>query len=215
MRAEEPLPDPAPPPPPPSASPSRPSDNAPHQFPWPPGQEPPPPAAPAPPPQPDRVPVADWHPAPAEGRWIPAGAPGSNWGHRLRRGRDSATRRACAPQRFGSDEYVGRAPRRDGPTPHRTSCPAGDVAPPPEPPRGRHSAPPEAVDPGRPGSPPTGRRTAAPPRIRNPSRRDRRPDETTAPQRRRSADRRTVGRRAAGKASGPPTGGGRRRRREE
>ncbi len=98
------------------------------------------PEPPPPPPRPEPEPVAqtpppDWQPAPAEGEWIPAGAPGSNWVSPI-----------VTTENGSAGEYVGR---------RRASEPAMQ-SPPAEPrPRGRHSAPPDAVDPGRPPAPPT------------------------------------------------------------
>ena len=77
-------------------------------------------------------PSTDWQPAPAEGQWIPAGAPGSNWVSPI-------------AENGSSGEYVGT---RRAAEPAMQSPPA-DVR------RGRHSAPPDAVDPGRPPAPPT------------------------------------------------------------
>ena len=74
---------------------------------------------------------SDWQPAPAEGQWIPAGMPGSNW-------------TAPAAENGSSGEYVGR---------RRAAEPA--MSTPPAEPRtaGRHSAPADATDPGRPQPP--------------------------------------------------------------
>lgn len=69
---------------------------------------------PAPAQEPEPEPVGGWQPVPAEGQWIPAGAPGSHW---------------TAPAAEESpSEYVGRRRAQETPTP-----------PPPEPRRGRHS----------------------------------------------------------------------------
>jgi hypothetical protein len=61
-----------------------------------------------------RVPQTDWQPMPADGEWIPAGMPGSNWV-------------SPAVENGSSAESL----------------------------RGRHSALPDAADPGRPSPPPT------------------------------------------------------------
>jgi chemotaxis protein histidine kinase CheA len=82
---------------------------------------------------------AEWQPAPAEGHWIPAGMPGSNW--------------SSPPVNGSSAEYVGR---------RRAADPAM-ASPPPESNRGRHSAPAEAGDPGRPASSPPPTLAAPPP----------------------------------------------------
>jgi hypothetical protein len=130
------------------------------QFTWePPQQErppaPPPEPPPPPPPRPEPEPVAqapepelrpepepvtqtpDWQPAPPEGQWIPAGAPGSNW--------VAPAATDTSAENGSAAEYVGR---RRAPEPAMQ-------APPVELRRGRHSAPPEAVDPGRPPAPPS------------------------------------------------------------
>jgi Domain of unknown function (DUF6779) len=165
--------------------------------PEPPDQEPPPPPPPPPRPEPERVarqvPQTDWQPAPAEGEWIPAGTPGSNW---------------ASPAENGSaGEYVGR---RRAPEPVMSS-PAAEVH------RGRHSAPPDATDPGRPTTPPTlAAETGAPPPHPEPEA----PPPAPPQPRHRSADEleQTGGQSVAdllARLQATPTGGGRRRRREE
>jgi Domain of unknown function (DUF6779) len=119
----------------------------------PPPQPVPVPPAPPPSPEPDLVAQAsstDWQPAPAEGQWIPVGTPGSNWV-------SSAMPNSSAEPTVenGSadeyDEYVGkRRVHEEAPT----NSPAQPAMQSPDP-RGRHSAPPDAVDPGRPPAPPT------------------------------------------------------------
>jgi hypothetical protein len=138
----------APPPPPPQPVP-QPAPEP--QFAWqPPQQEqppvPPPPPPPAPPPprpepEPPVAPTSEWQPAPAEGLWIPAGAPGSNWVS------SEVPDSSAAPtgENGSPAEYVGS---------RRATEPAMQ-APPAELHRGRHSAPADAVDPGRPLAPPT------------------------------------------------------------
>ena len=69
---------------------------------------------PAPAQEPEPEPVGGWQPVPAEGKWIPAGAPGSHW-----------TNPAAEES---PSEYVGRRRAQEPPTP-----------PPPEPRRGKHS----------------------------------------------------------------------------
>ena len=99
--------------------------------------EPQPPEPPPPPAQPSSWPEPEWQPAPAEGQWIPAGTPGSNW---VSPAEETA-------EENGSAEDTGG--RRDAPEPAMS-------VPSPEPPPGRHSAPPHAMDPGRPApTPPT------------------------------------------------------------
>jgi hypothetical protein len=106
-RAGDPVPEPAPPP---RAQPARPQ----------------PPQAPAPRPAPERVgrhaPTgSDWRPAPAEGQFIPAGAPGSNW-------------TASTPENGAS------APAADQSKPPFVAPPAPAMTPPPteSPRQGRH-----------------------------------------------------------------------------
>jgi hypothetical protein len=191
------------------------------QFTWEPPQqerlpapppEPPPPPRPEPEPRPEPVvqvpepePVAqapDWQPAPAEGEWIPAGAPGSNW---------VAPAAADSSAENGSAvEYVGR---RRAPEPAMQAPPAG-------PRRGRHSAPPDAVDPGRAPAPPSlHTESGGPPPHPEPE-----PEQAPEPppaepegRRHRSAED-TGGQSVAellARLQATPTGGGRRRRRDE
>ena len=180
----------APPPPPPTPPPPPPA----------PEPEPAPPPPPAPEPEPG--PVSEWQPAPAEGRWIPAGTPGSNWVA------PPATPPPPAPEQ---SEYVGRRRAPAPGAPH--SQPAMSTPPPELPRRGRHSAPPEAVDPGR---PPTLATESAEP----PPHRESEPPEPPAPSRRhRSVDDETTGGQSVAdllaRLQAAPSGGGRRRRRDE
>jgi hypothetical protein len=177
------------------------------QFTWEPPQPEPPPApppappppAPAPVPQPEPEPVAqasDWQPAPAEGEWIPAGAPGSNW---------------VAPptpdptaENGSAAEYVGR---RRAPEPAMQA--------PPVEPRGRHSAPADAVDPGRP--PALHTESAGPPPHPEPEPESEEPQAQQEGRRHRSIED-TGGQSVAdllARLQAAPTGGGRRRRRDE
>lgn len=124
----------APPPPPPTMPPMEPSPT----LDVPAAQHPAPPSSPwsppgAPPHRLPEQPTAGWQPAPAEGQFIPAGAPGSNWVA------------PPVPENGASNEYVGRrrAPEQGPAEPVMSTQP-------PEPPRGRHSALSEAGDPGRP-----------------------------------------------------------------
>jgi hypothetical protein len=206
-----PAPRPTPPPtpaPPPPAPPPTPEVERTTEFPWPPAKEPPKPAPPPKPPEPAKPaePAArpDWEPAPSEGQWIPAGSPGSNW---------------VSPEAFsspqpaadnGASEYVGK---RRAPEPGVHSEPAMST-PAPEPRRGRHSAPPDAVDPGRPVPPPT-LATESPQPPAHPE-----PETTEARSaRHRSADESDTGGQSVAdllaRLQASPTGGGRRRRREE
>jgi hypothetical protein len=196
------------------------------QFSWPPGQEPPPPApesapppdaeaappppapdAAPPPQQPDPVPVSDWQPAPAEGRWIPAGAPGSNWGVSPGTGMDQPIADNGSPA-----EYVGR---RRAPAPDAHSQPAMSARPPEPPLRGRHSVGPGAVDPGKPPASPTlAAESAEPPPHAEPET----PEQSARSRHRSSDDAETGGQSVAellARLQAAPSGGGRRRRRED
>ncbi|MDT5014321.1 MAG: hypothetical protein QOD39_481 [Mycobacterium sp.] len=228
------------PPPRPSPPPQPPPQHEPvlkrdAQIPWlPPQEQPKPQEPPAPRQQPERVSErtssADWRPAPAGGQWIPAGAPGSNW---VAPAETAPPPEPYSPSRPAAEngasaEYVGRrrapepgssppdpapadpAPQQD----HAHAQPAMTV-PPPELRRGRHSAPPEAVDPGRPSPPPT---LAAEPTQPPPP-----PDPTPVPPpekpRHRSADELDTGAQSVAellaRLQTAPTGGGRRRRRDD
>ncbi|AGB26086.1 hypothetical protein Mycsm_05919 [Mycobacterium sp. JS623] len=201
------------PPAPPPEAPAPPPEPPP-----PPRSEPEPPPEPEPTPEPHPVaqeePVAEdpnWQPAPADGQWIPAGAPGSNW---------VAPAATDAPAENGSAaEYVGR---RRAPEPAPAYGPAQPAmqSPPAEPRRGRHSAPPETGDPGRPPAPPSlHAESAGPPPHSEPE-----PAPATEPppaepegRRHRSAED-TGGQSVAellARLQATPTGGGRRRRRDE
>lgn len=82
---------------------------------------------PAPTPEPEPEPAGGWQPVPAEGQWIPAGAPGSHW---------------TAPvAEEPPPEYVGR--RR-----------AHEPQPAPEPRHGKHSAPGDGIEEEPPAPPP-------------------------------------------------------------
>ena len=154
-------------------------------------------AEPEPEPEPEPAvsqapPSTDWQPAPAEGQWIPAGAPGSNWASPI-------------VENGSSGEYVGN---RRAPEP-AMQTPAADVR------RGRHSAPPDAADPGRAPAPPTlaTEPGGAPPHPEP-------PPQPEPPARHRSADEaETTGGQSVAelmaRLQATPAGGGRRRRREE
>ncbi|MET0758329.1 MAG: DUF6779 domain-containing protein [Mycobacterium sp.] len=161
--------------------------------------EPQSPEPPPPPAQPSSWPEPEREPAPAEGQWIPAGTPGSNW---VLPAEETA-------EENGSAEDTGG--RRDAPEPAMS-------VPSPEPPPGRHSAPPHAMDPGRPApTPPT---LATPPAQPPPppswepvAARHRGPNE---PQ---DANGQHAGGQSVAellaRLQAAPTGGGGRRRREE
>jgi hypothetical protein len=143
--------------------------------------------------------AAEWQPAPSEGQWIPAGTPGSNWTSPVTENGTSDS----------SEQYVGR---RRAPEPAMSSPPA-------EPPRGRHSTPPEVGDPGRRSPPPTLSAEPAqppPPPEAAPS-----PPVTApaAPRHRSADDTETTGGQSVAellsRLQATPTGGGRRRRRDE
>lgn len=205
----------------------------------PPPPEPPKPAEPAPPRQAERVTwnvSTEWQPAPADGAWIPAGAPGSNW----TAPNEVAPQPAPAMENGSAGEYVGRrraqepgAEAPDEPQPPPPSQQAQAEPPshpaPAEPPshpamstagadarRGRHSAPADAVDPGRPSHPPPALATepAAPPPHPEPE------STPAAGARHRSEDDepQTGGQSVAellARLQATPSGGGRRRRRDE
>jgi hypothetical protein len=202
------------------------------QFTWPTAQEPPrppervqaPPPPPPPPtaspPAPEPAPVSEWQPAPAEGRWKPAGTPGSNW--------VSPTPPPPTPpppppaatpppeeQRpadvASPDEYVGR---RRAPAPEAAHSQPVMSTPSPEVPRsGKHSAPPQAVDPGRPApSPVLAAESSEPPAH------EEHEQPSTSRRHRSSDDEATGGQSVAellARLQATPSGGGRRRRRDE
>lgn len=158
----------------------------------------------APTPEPAATEVTDWQPAPAEGQWIPAGDPGSNWESPEVENRENGS----------VDEYVGR----------RRAAEPTMSTPPPESRRGRHSVSSESVDPDRPPAPEEEEPEHQPPTLAAPPapQRPEAPDEAVVPRHRGSDE---------DEESGPPPGqsvadllarlqtgtgaGGRRRRREE
>lgn len=174
----------------------------------------PPPAPPAPPSEPL---VAQWNPAPAEGQWIPAGAPGSHWVQPPAPEQPAPPAPPAPPaQPPPAAPTEGRRRRRAEPAPDaETEIPAGgrrarhaapgDPAPPPQPPQ--QPPPPQPPPPPPPPSGPTEPAPAA--RHRSP--------EEPAPEPEPS------GQHAGGqpvsellsRLQASPTGGGRRRRREE
>ena len=209
-------PPPPPPPPPPQPAPQPPPVSQPvpePQFDWQPPQQErppaPPPEPPQPPPRPEpegvaQAPPTDWQPAPAEGQWIPAGTAGSNW---TTPGTENGS--AGEYQNGSTGEYVGKR-RAAEPAVTMQSPPAG-------PRRGRHSAPPESVDPGRPPAPPTlAAESGSPPPHREPEPPPEPPPAQPEARRHRSSED-TGGQSVAELLARlqAPTGGGRRRRREE
>jgi hypothetical protein len=193
------------------------------QFAWqPPQQERPPAPPPEPPPprpEPERVAQTptDWQPAPAEGQWIPVGTPGSNWVS------PAVPNSSAQPtgENGSAGEYVGK---RRVPEPGAANSPAQPAAsnspamqaPPAH--RGRHSAAPDAVDPGRPPAPPTlAAESGGPPPHAEPAPPPEPPPAQPEARRHRSAED-TGGQSVAellARLHATPTGGGRRRRREE
>ena len=159
-----------------------------------------------PPPEPEPVAQTppDWQPAPAEGEWIPAGAPGSNWVS------PAVPDSSAQPtgENGSAGEYVGK---RRAPEPAMQSRLA-DLR------RGRHSAPPDAVDPGRPPAPPTlAAESGGPPPHPEPEPPPEPPPAQPAARRHRSTED-TGGQSVAellARLQATPTGGGRRRRRDE
>ena len=196
---------PPPQPPPQSTPPAQPAPEG--QVPWlPPEQEPPKASEPPPPPPPEPEPAVsqapsstDWQPAPAEGQWIPAGAPGSNWASPI-------------AENGSSGEYVGR---------RRASEPAMQ-SPPADVRRGRHSVSPDAADPGRPPAAPTlaAESGGAPPHPEPPAQPEPPQQAPPAAPRHRSADEAetTEGQSVAellARLQATQAGAGRRRRRDE
>ncbi|WP_029116803.1 DUF6779 domain-containing protein [Mycobacterium sp. URHB0044] len=217
-------PEPTPPPPPPPPAPTPP----------PPAPEPQPqPAAQSPwqePVQPARHTTGGeegWRPAPAEGQFIPAGNPGSNWISPVTTENGSAAQRPTPPE-----PAPPATPAPPPPAPAMTPPPAevprgrhADAGPTVEesPRRARHSAPSD-VDPGRHLHPPT-LATSPPPPTSAPPPPPAPPSESERAARHRGADEPTA---AEGQhIGGQPlsellarlqvssTEGGRRRRREE
>jgi hypothetical protein len=205
----------SPPTPPPQPSPqSAPvSQPAPEpQFNWQPPQPERPPAPPQPPPtapdpEPEPVaqtPLTDWQPVPADGEWIPAGVPGSNW---VAPAVPDSGQALSSAENGSAGEYVGK---------RRASEPA--MQSPAEPRRGRHSAPPEAPEPGRMSASPTlAAESAGPPPHPEPEVPSEPPPAQPEARRHRSIED-TGGQSVAdllARLQATPTGGGRRRRREE
>jgi hypothetical protein len=196
-----------PPPPPPQQGPvSQPAPEP--QFAWqPPQQERPPAPPPEPPPQPSRreepervaqAPPTDWQPAPPD--WASSAQP-------------SAPDSSAQPTENGSaGEYVGRR-RAAEPAVTMQSPPAG-------PRRGRHSAPPESVDPGRPPAPPTlAAESGSPPPHPEPEPEPPPQPPPAQPEARRHRSSEDTGGQSVAdllaRLQATSTGGGRRRRREE
>jgi hypothetical protein len=192
------------------------------QFAWQSPQQERPPAPPVepppPPPRPEPEPVAqapsaDWQPAPAEGQWIPVGTPGSNWV-------SPAASPEPTAENGSAGEYVGRRRAPDSATsstaePAPASSPAQPTMQAPPGPRGRHSAPPDAVDPGRPPAPPPlAAESGGPPPHPEPE-----PEPPAQQQARRHRSAEDTGGQSVAdllaRLQAASTGGGRRRRREE
>jgi hypothetical protein len=230
-------------PPPPPQPVMHPTPEA--QFNWQPPQQERPPAPPPEPPQqpppvaPEPEQPADWQPAPAEGQWLPAGAPGSNW---VSPDGPDASAQPTVPdasaqptepntpaQPSGENgfagDYVGRRRTREAgpaeapaPEPEPAEAPAPEPEPAAEFRRGRHSAPPDAVDPGRPPAPPTlAAESAGPPPHPEPEPAPE-PSPEQAEERRHRRMEDTGGQSVAdllARLQSTSTGSGRRRRRDE
>ena len=207
------------------------------------------PAAPESPPPPrvhESVASApEWQPAPEDGEFIPAGAPGSNWVSPTNAngsaGEYVGRRRAAEPaaDRSGPPtEVQAPVPPTEEPVPGGAVPPAqpaeavppaqpAEAVPPAQPAmqassteshRGKHSAPPDAVDPGRPPARPTlaTESGGAPPHA-EPADEPEPPGETATSRRHRSTED-TGGQSVAdllARLQAAPTGGGRRRRRDD
>ncbi|WP_166906754.1 DUF6779 domain-containing protein [Mycobacterium sp. DL440] len=203
----------APPPPPPAMPPMQPSPTI--EAP-----EPEPPSTSAPAAEPA---ATGWEPAPAEGQWIPAGVPGSNWA-------------TPVAQNGAANEYVGRRRAQEStptaapapkPEPAPAAEPALEPAPTPapamspgqapEPPRGRHSAAGEVSDAGLPApaqpSPALATESSQPPEPPRRASRHRTDDEPEPPNGH-HADGQSVNELLARFQTGPAEGGRRRRRKE-
>jgi hypothetical protein len=173
-----------------------------------------PPAPPRPEPAPVvQAPEPQWQPVPAEGQFIPAGAPDSNWVSPVVS--ESSAQPTVSDGSAG--EYVGRR-RAAEPAPVHSPAQPAMQSPPAEFPRGRHSAPPEAVDPGRPPAPPTlAAESGGPPPHPEPEPAPEPPPTQPEARRHRSAED-TGGQSVAellARLQATPTGGGRRRRHDE
>jgi hypothetical protein len=192
-------------PPPPPPQPPRPPVSQPTpepQFTWQPPQQErpptPPPEPPPPPPRPEPKPNSSAQPAASNSSAQPAASNSS--------AQPAASNSSQPTGENGSaGEYVGR---RRAPEPAMQSPPA-------EPRRGRHSAPPEAVDPGRP--PALAAESGGPPAHPEPEPTPEPPPAQPEARRHRSTED-TGGQSVAellARLQATPTGGGRRRRRDE
>lgn len=143
---------------------------------------------------------AGWEPAPAEGQWIPAGTPGSNWV-------SPPAEEAVAPT--PGPEYVGRRRAPEAAQPQPVPQPEPEPEAEPEPPRGKHSvSASEVTDPHLPVVP--AEEPAAPAAAPEPV-------EETGSRRHRSIEDtggQSVADLLARLQGAPPSGGGRRRRAE-
>jgi hypothetical protein len=196
------------------------------QFAWQPPQQERPPAPPPP---------TDWQPAPAEGQWIPVGTPGSNWvspavpnssaqptGENGSAGEYVGTRRVSEqaaadspPQPAAADSPPEPAAADSPPEPAAADSPPEPAMQAPPGHRGRHSAAPDAVDPGRPPAPPTlAAESGDPPPHAEPA-----PPLEPQPEARRHRSAEDTGGQSVAdllaRLRATPTGGSRRRRREE
>ncbi len=119
----------APPTPQPTQTPPPPPQASPH-FPWLPSQ-----STPQAPPPPRQAPSSPgtWQPAPAEGRFIPAGQPGSHWA-------SPPVRPEPEPVRPEPEPIPEPEPEHDPPFEYVGRRRAPEATESPEPPRGRHSS---------------------------------------------------------------------------
>ena len=176
-------------------------------------------------PEPDRAAQApDWQPAPAEGEWIPAGAPGSNWvspaARRFAGSADGRRRR----RRQVPDATAPPAERFTGQPAELTSAGDGHAEPRCRP---RPPTPPRAATPHRPTPSILGARLRHRHWPPNPEDARRQPEPEPSARTAACASRRRGGTAAQTDTGGQsvaellagckstPTGGGRRRRREE
>ncbi|MEH3130641.1 MAG: hypothetical protein PGN27_11860 [Mycolicibacterium neoaurum] len=147
--------------------------------------------------------VAQWNPAPADGQWIPAGAPGSNWSPP-----EPAPQTPPSPTPAPAPDAVADREARRGR--HANPDIAPDLAEAPR--RSRHAVPPEADQTPPPVEPPVDPTPPAPtPRHRGPEVAAAAPEPEPGGQ---HSGGQPVSE-LLSRLQANPTGGGRRRRREE
>ncbi|MGU3651258.1 DUF6779 domain-containing protein [Mycolicibacterium sp. A43C] len=157
--------------------------------------------------------VAQWNPAPADGQWIPAGAPGSNWSPPAPPPATSPPAPAPAPTPVPTlaptpipDAVAEREARRG----RHANPDMADTSR-----RSRHAVPPEA-DQALPAAPPADPIPPVPPPV--PAPRHRGPDDTPAAPESEPGGQHSGGQPVSellSRLQASPGGGGRRRRREE